>query len=175
MKKDWFVPLLLAVSIFATISVSDFRHDTSRAKVTKIVGKEVPRFGLPPAIAVRPGLGSGSFYEGRPKLLNFFASWCVPCREEMRVLMKLAHMGVSIDGIAVRDDTDEVARLIRRDGNPFQRLGSDVNGRVQSAFGATGVPESFVIDGHGVVRYRHFGVLEVEDVPEILEALRRAQ
>jgi cytochrome c biogenesis protein CcmG, thiol:disulfide interchange protein DsbE len=146
-----------------------------RIVYSKMVGKPVPRFILPAAAAVRPGLGSGSFFEGRPKLLNIFASWCIPCIAEAPVLMKLAKMGVAIDGIAIRDTPTDVGRFLQRNGNPYRRIGSDVDSRIQFAFGSSGVPESFIIDGRGVIRFQHVGDIREDDIPEILAALKAAQ
>ncbi len=171
--KLW-APLAAAVFLLGFMAYG-LSSPPQKVVLSKMVGKQVPRFMLPAAVANRPGLGSGSFHEGRPKLLNFFASWCIPCIAEAPVLLKLAKMGVAIDGVAIRDRPEDVDRFLTRNGNPFRRIGSDVDSRVQFAFGSSGVPESFIIDGSGKIRFQHVGDLHNEDIPEILAALKAAQ
>src|SRR6185503_19688975 len=108
------------------------------------------------------------------RLVNVFASWCVPCITEVRVLQQLAARGVTIDGIAVRDRPEDVADFLARNGDPYERIGSDARSQVQIALGSSGVPESFVIDGRGVIRYQHVGRIKEADVPLILAKLEAA-
>jgi cytochrome c biogenesis protein CcmG, thiol:disulfide interchange protein DsbE len=175
MKKLWLWVPLFVLAVFVLVAANGLLQKPERVVLSKMVGKTVPRFLLSPGVAGRPGLGSGSFFEGRPKILNFFASWCVPCQSEAPVLMKLAQMGIAIDGIATRDVPKDLARFLARGGNPYRRIGMDDNSRVQFAFGSSGVPESFIIDGRGVIRYQHVGDIQDDDIPMILDALRRAQ
>jgi cytochrome c biogenesis protein CcmG/thiol:disulfide interchange protein DsbE len=107
--------------------------------------------------------------------LNIFASWCVPCIAEAPVLENLRRQGIAIDGIAVRDRPDELAMFLQSNGNPFQRIGADYNSSVQLALGSTGVPESFVVDGRGVIRYQHIGPIEQSHVARIRSEVEKAQ
>jgi cytochrome c biogenesis protein CcmG/thiol:disulfide interchange protein DsbE len=107
--------------------------------------------------------------------MNIFASWCVPCITEVKVLQKLARQGVAIDGIAIRDRPEDLARFLSDNGDPYQRIGSDAESRVQIALGSSGVPESFIVDGKGIVRYQHIGPIEASDVPMILSKLEQAR
>jgi cytochrome c biogenesis protein CcmG, thiol:disulfide interchange protein DsbE len=166
---------LAAFAIFLGLMAYGLSQPPQKIVLSKMIGKPVPRFILPAAASNRPGLGSGSFFEGRPKLLNVFASWCIPCIAEAPVLLKLAKMGVLIDGIAIRDRPADVNQFLARNGNPFRRIGSDVDSRVQFAFGSSGVPESFIIDGRGTIRFQHVGDIREDDIPEILAALKAAQ
>ena len=142
---------------------------------SRLAGKPVPEFALPPALPGKPGLASADLAKGQPRLLNVFASWCVPCIAEAPVLQQLQGTGVAIDAIAIRDRPAHVAEFVARHGDPFERIGSDDNSRVQLALGSSGVPESFVIDGRGRIRYQHVGPIEPADVPLILAQLERAK
>ena len=142
---------------------------------SKLEGKSVPAFALPVGLPSKPALSSKELANGKPLLLNIFASWCVPCIGEVKVLQELKSRGVTIDGIAVRDRPDDIAEFLARNGDPYERIGSDTQSRVQIALGSSGVPESFVIDGRGVIRYQHIGPIEGSDVPMILQKLEQAR
>ena len=142
---------------------------------SKLEGKPVPAFALPPALPGKPGLASSELATGQPRLLNVFASWCVPCITEVRVLQQLKARGVLVDGIAVRDRPQDVADFLDNNGDPYERIGSDCRSQVQIALGSSGVPESFVVDGRGIIRYQHIGPVEASDVPMILRKLEQAK
>lgn len=138
-------------------------------------GKAVPAFSLPAALPTKPTVSSAGLATGRPRLVNIFASWCIPCVTEVKVLQKLRSSGVSIDGIAVRDRPEDLAEFLARNGDPYERIGSDPQSQVQIALGSSGVPESFIVDGNGIIRYQHIGPIEPSDLPVILAKLERAQ
>jgi cytochrome c biogenesis protein CcmG, thiol:disulfide interchange protein DsbE len=138
-------------------------------------GKPTPAFALPAILPNKPPLTSADLATGQPRLLNIFASWCVPCVGEVKVLQQLKNRGVIIDGIAVRDRPDDLMDFLARNGDPYERIGSDRQSQVQIDLGSSGVPESFVIDGHGVIRYQHIGAIEPEDVSLILSKLEQAK
>jgi cytochrome c biogenesis protein CcmG/thiol:disulfide interchange protein DsbE len=142
---------------------------------SKLENKPLPAFTLPAALPSKPGLASTELATGRPRILNIFASWCVPCIGEVKVLQQLKSRGVAIDGIAVRDTPGDVADFLARNGDPYERIGSDDQSRVQIALGSSGVPESFIVDGRGVIRYQHIGPIEPSDVPMILGKLEQAK
>jgi len=142
---------------------------------SKLEGRHLPGFALAPAIAGKAGLASTDLASGKPRLVNFFASWCVPCIAEAPMLLRLQAEGVTIDGIAVRDRREDVAAFLARNGDPFERIGSDPESRVQIALGSSGVPESFVIDGRGVIRKQHVGPIGEQDLPAIRQALEDAR
>lgn len=138
-------------------------------------GKPVPAFTLAAILPNKPALASADLATGRPRLLNVFASWCVPCITEVKVLGELKARGVAIDGIAIRDRAEDLSDFLRQNGDPYERIGSDPQSQVQIALGSSGVPESFVVDGRGVIRYQHIGPIEAADVPTILSKLEQAR
>ena len=141
---------------------------------SKLEGKPLPAFALPAALPGKPALASASLATGQPRLLNIFASWCVPCIGEAPVLERLKRQGVAIDGIAIRDRPEDIAEFLGRHGDPYQRIGADADSRVQLSLGSSGVPESFIIDGRGIIRYQHVGPIEHSQIPLILAEMDKA-
>jgi cytochrome c biogenesis protein CcmG, thiol:disulfide interchange protein DsbE len=135
---------------------------------SRLVGKPLPAFALSPMLPGRPGLSSADFGKGEPRLVNLFASWCVPCIAEAPSLLELRKRGIPIDAIALRDRPEDVARFLADHGDPFARIGTDPVGEAQIALGSSGVPESFIVDGRGIIRYQHIGPIMPQDLPRIL-------
>jgi cytochrome c biogenesis protein CcmG/thiol:disulfide interchange protein DsbE len=169
-----FAPLALLLLLIAAL-VWRLATPVDTNVSSKLAGKPLPAFALPAALATKPGLSSAELATGQPRILNIFASWCVPCIGEVKVLQQLKVRGVPIDGIAVRDTPQELSQFLVENGDPYERIGSDAESRVQISLGSSGVPESFVIDGKGVIRYQHIGAIEPSDVPMILAKLEQAR
>ena len=142
---------------------------------SRLEGQPVPQFALAAALPTKPGLSSADLASGAPHLVNIFASWCIPCVTEVGVLSQLRARGVLIDGIAVRDEPPQLSAFLARNGDPYERIGSDSQSRVQIDLGSSGVPESFIVDGRGIIRYQHIGPIEASDVPMILARLEQAR
>ena len=168
------VPLAVFLIFVVTVSVGLYRPP-ERTIRSQLIGKPIPEFALPQALPERPGLTSASFATGEPRVVNIFASWCLPCIAEAPQLLELAQRGVPIDAIAIRDRPQDVAAFLKKWGDPYQRIGSDRDSRVQMALGSSGVPETFVIDGKGIIRYQHIGDVRPETVPEIVRAYEAAR
>ena len=169
-----FAPLVLLLVIIAALTWR-LAIPGDAAVTSKLKGKAVPAFVLPAAVPSKPPLTASDLATGQPRLINIFASWCVPCITEVKVLQGLKSRGIPIDGIAVRDRPEAVADFLTRNGDPYERIGSDAQSRVQIALGSSGVPESFVVDGKGFIRYQHIGPIESSDVPTILAQLEQAR
>jgi cytochrome c biogenesis protein CcmG, thiol:disulfide interchange protein DsbE len=175
MKRFWLWSPLGMFILFFGVVAHGLIKPTTQTITSKMIGKPLPNFSLPPAHEGQSGLGTASFKQGQPRLLNIFASWCIPCAAEAPVLLKMKLRGIPIDAIAIRDRPRDVARFLARNGNPYERIGSDVESKVQLALGSSGVPETFVIDGKGIIRHQHIGNIRTEDMPEILAALQAAR
>lgn len=167
------VPLVLFGIFFAVVAAGLIRPKDNVIE-SKMIGKPIPEFSLPAAIEQRPALTTTDLATGKPQLLNIFASWCVPCIAEAPQLLELERAGVQINGIASRDTPADIANFLNRWGNPYVRIGTDVRSIVQLELGSSGVPETFVIDGKGVIVHQHIGDIRKEDVPELLEILEKA-
>ena len=172
MRSRWvlFAPLAIMALLFGA-----FIYRLSVPPRTLIesqwIDKPMPLFDLPPATEGVAGLKSSDLADGKPRLVNVFASWCIPCRAEAPQLEALHAAGVPIDGIAIRDRPEDVAAFLRENGNPFDRIGSDVQSSVQIALGSSGVPETFLVDGKGIIREQIQGVILQDDVPRIIAKL----
>mgnify|MGYP005856542807 CR=1 FL=1 len=167
------LPVALFVALLAL-----FAYQLSQPKdefvKSAMIGKPMPEFALRAATPDRPGLSSADLADGTPKLMNVFASWCVPCIAEAPFLAELERAGAPIVGVAIRDRPEDLARFLEQNGNPFLRIGADDRSEVQLLLGSSGVPETFVIDGEGVIRYQHIGDIRARDVPMLLDEMRKA-
>lgn len=139
-----------------------------RGVPSMLIGKTVPHFTLPGD----PGFADTDL-RGGTVLVNFFASWCVPCIEEAAVLMDLHRAGVRLFGIAYKDKPAATDAFLARRGNPFTRLGRDAPGRVAIDWGVTGVPETYLIDPSGTVRWRWTGAMTPAIVSTELQPMLR--
>ena len=168
------VPLAVFILLVILVGVQ-LRKPSDGVIRSRLVGKPMPDFVLPAALPGRPGLQTSDFAAGEPRVVNVFASWCVPCIAEAPHLLELEKRGVPIDALAIRDRAPDIARFLERWGDPYQRIASDTDSRVQLALGSSGVPETFVVDGKGIIRYQHVGPIRPENVGEIVEAYEAAK
>ena len=169
----WALPAVALLALLALFALQLSRPKDDLVH-SAMIGKPVPEFALRAATPDRPGLSSADFADGTPKLMNVFASWCVPCIAEAPQLAALERAGAPIVGVAIRDRPEDLARFLEQHGNPFVRIGADDRSEVQFKLGSSGVPETFVIDGKGVIRYQHIGDIREDDVSLLLEKLREA-
>ena len=141
-----------------------------------LLGKPAPSFTLPALEGVPgadgaalPGLTSADLAGRGVTVLNVWASWCVPCRAEHPVITEIASLdGVRLVGLNYKDQTAAAQAFLKELGNPFERIGVDGDGRAGVAWGIYGVPETFIIDASGIVRYRHPGPIDGEQFSAII-------
>lgn len=142
-----------------------------------LLDKPVPEFDMPP-IAGRegPGLATPDL-KGEVSLVNVFASWCVACRVEHPLLMRLAEQNiVPVHGLNYKDKPDAARAWLQRFGDPYDRVGSDLSGRVGIDWGVYGVPETFVVNAEGRIVCKHIGPVMDRDLDEkLLPAIQAAR
>lgn len=138
-----------------------------RGVPSALIGRPTPEFALPPVEgSALPALAHTDLRNlARPVVVNFWASWCVPCVIEHPQLMRLAREGVPVLGVNYKDRAADARTFLARHGNPFTRLGQDEPGRVAIEWGLYGVPETYVVDRQGIIRWRWAGAV----TPEVLE------
>lgn len=176
MSRPWLLWLPLAVIAFiGGLAIYGLVVPKDELVRSAMVGQKLPDFALAPATAGVQGLASSDMADGKPRLLNIFASWCIPCKAEAPHLETLKKAGVEIDAIAVRDRPEDVAAFLDQFGNPFRRIGADNEMAVQLMLGSSGVPETYVISGDGKISYQHIGDIREEHVPMLLEKLAEAK
>lgn len=168
------IPIVFFIGL-AIVLASGLFKPADRTVRSAMIGQPLPAFALPAIVPGQPGLASTDFGKGEPRLLNVFASWCAPCIAEAPVLMRLKQAGVKIDAVAIRDTAPALQNFLARNGNPFERIGSDPESKIQFAMGSSGVPESFVIDARGRIAHQHVGDIKASDVPAILDAIEKAK
>ncbi len=174
-RSRWtlWLPLSLFVGFLGLVGYQ-LLHPAGREVESAMIGKPVPQFVLPAASSDLPGLSTADLKDGTPKLMNIWASWCLPCAAEAPQLAELQARGAQVVGIAIRDKPEDVAAFLARYGNPYRQVGADNLSQVQLAIGSSGVPETFVVDGQGIIRYQHIGDIRKPDVEMLLGKLREA-
>lgn len=159
--KRWIaiVPIALFAGVLVAFAVGLKRDPAILPSM--LIGKPLPAFDLPAVRDGDVGLRSADL-KGEPALLNVFASWCVACRVEHPTLMRLKAEGVPIHGLDWKDEAVDGAQWLSEHGDPYQRAGNDRTGRAGIDLGVSGVPETFVVDRTGRVRYRQVGAVTPE-------------
>jgi cytochrome c biogenesis protein CcmG, thiol:disulfide interchange protein DsbE len=138
-----------------------------------LIDKSAPTLDLPSVYPGRPGLSSADL-KGRVTVVNVFASWCLPCRAEHPVLSRLAReQGVTLVAINWKDAPEAGRAWLAELGDPFERVGSDPSGRAGIDWGVYGVPETYIVDPAGRIRYKHVGPLREEDIASVIAPVLR--
>jgi cytochrome c biogenesis protein CcmG/thiol:disulfide interchange protein DsbE len=166
MRRALFLLPLLCFAAVAAWFAFGLGRDPSRIP-SALVGRPAPAIALPPLEgAQRPAF---ALQPGRVAVVNFFASWCAPCKVEHPTLMRLAAEGrVAVHGISYKDAAADSARFLAQLGNPFETIGWDRDGRAAMEWGVYGVPETFVVGRDGTIRHRHVGALLDDTVARVL-------
>jgi cytochrome c biogenesis protein CcmG/thiol:disulfide interchange protein DsbE len=142
-----------------------------------LIDKPVPARALPALDAQTQGFGPKDFTTGKVVIVNVFSSTCAPCRLEAPVLDQLAKMpGITIFGFVWKDRADQARAFLNEVGNPFTRIGQDSDGEAGMEWGVYGWPETYVVDGRGIIRFKYVGALTDQVVArQLLPAVEKAR
>lgn len=185
MKRLFFLLPLLVFAVVAAYFYWGLDPDRDpNAIPVQMVDKPVPEFELPPVEGTGvPGLSASRLREpqedgAQVRLVNVFASWCLPCRAEHPILTRLAERDdVVLYGVNYRDNPADAVQWLEQLGNPYTAIGSDPRGTGAIAWGIRGVPETFIIDADGRIRHHHIGPVHPTDLDStilpMIEELRR--
>ena len=161
-RLAFLLPAMLFAVLLVVFSIG-LTHDPHLLP-SALIDRPAPDFALPGLYESGEGLSRADL-GGQVTLVNFFASWCAPCREEHAQLMALARRSdITLEGVAYKDKPEDARRFLDGLGNPYRRIGVDRKGATAIDFGVYGVPETYVVDSGGHIRYRQVGPLTVEDV-----------
>ncbi|MEP0320936.1 DsbE family thiol:disulfide interchange protein [Bauldia litoralis] len=163
------LPLFVFVALAAVFLIRLETGGNPDAIPSALIGRPAPDFDLPPLEGVaRPGLARADL-EGGVTVVNVFASWCGPCRIEHPQLMELAKDdGINLVAINYKDQPGNARRFLTDLGNPYAAIGVDPNGRAGIDWGLYGVPETFIIDATGTIRYKHIGPIGEDTLAEVI-------
>jgi len=170
MKLKLLIPLL-AFGLLAALLARGLQLNP-REIPSPLIGKPVPAFELAPLHEGAKPLRQADLL-GRISVINVWASWCAPCRQEHPLLVDFARRqpGIQLLGLNYKDDRAQASQWLKELGNPYAAIGFDAKGQVAIDFGVYGVPETFVVDRQGQVRYKHVGPLTPEVLRDRLEPL----
>ena len=160
MKAKFLIPLLLFVVLvsFLAIGLNRDPHEVP----SPLINKQAPAFEIPQLAEANKTFSPASM-KGQAWILNVWASWCVACREEHPVLVELAKSQIApVIGLDYKDKREDALAMLAKQGNPYLLSAFDANGRVGIDYGVYGVPETYVIDKAGIVRFKHIGPLTIE-------------
>jgi len=156
------VPVLL-LAVLVALFAHGLTKDPSRIPST-LIDRPLPPFALAGLDAASPGFAAADFTAGHePRLLNVFASWCAACPVEHPMLLKIAADGTPVYGLDWKDEPAKASAWLAQLGNPYRRIASDPTARTGIDLGVTGVPETFVVDRHGRIRYKQVGPITAAD------------
>ncbi|MFV2092999.1 MAG: DsbE family thiol:disulfide interchange protein [Hyphomicrobiales bacterium] len=179
-----YIPIVL----FAVLAVAFYyalRSGGPSTLPSALVGKPVPEFSLDALSGLKtedgkpsPGFDAAELASGEVTVVNMWASWCGPCRAEHPFLMELAkEPGFRLYGVNYKDQADNARRFLGTLGNPYDAVGVDPLGRASINWGVYGIPETFVIDRKGIIRFKHVGpmgrrIIEEKLKPAIAAAIK---
>lgn len=166
MKRALFlsVPLILVIALFGVFATQI--NNNTKFLPSVLIDKPVPDFSLPPIEGIEeeigdiPGFGTEDL-KGQVSVVNVFASWCIPCRQEHPLFTRLGQdqPEIFLAGINQKDAPENAIAFLKELGNPYDAIGADFNGRASIEWGVYGVPETFVVNAEGIITYKFIGGL----------------
>jgi len=155
MKVKFLLPLLLFIVLVIFLAIG-LNRDPQEVP-SPLINKPAPAFEIPQLSEANQSFSPASM-KGQVWILNVWASWCVACREEHPVLVELAKLKIApIIGLDYKDKREDALAMLAKQGNPYLLSAFDANGRVGIDYGVYGVPETYVIDKAGMIRFKHIG------------------
>lgn len=182
-RSGWIVlPLAMFFGLAIMFAFALFTGDPSKLP-SALIGRPAPKVDFAPLEGLKvagqsvPGFTAADLSKGDVTIVNFWASWCVPCVQEHPMLIELAmRTGVPIYGVNYKDEADNARRFIGRYGNPYKAVGVDPLGRGAIEWGVYGMPETFVVDGKGRIAYKHIGPISLGSLEErVIPAIEKAR
>jgi cytochrome c biogenesis protein CcmG/thiol:disulfide interchange protein DsbE len=182
-RSGWIVlPLAMFFGLAIMFAFALFTGDPSKLP-SALIGRPAPKVDFAPLEGLKvagqsvPGFTAADLSKGDVTIVNFWASWCVPCVQEHPMLIELAkRTGVPIYGVNYKDEADNARRFIGRYGNPYKAVGVDPLGRGAIEWGVYGMPETFVVDGKGRIAYKHVGPISLGSLEErVIPAIEKAR
>jgi cytochrome c biogenesis protein CcmG/thiol:disulfide interchange protein DsbE len=176
MKRLIYILPVLGFVVIAGLLFRSLFLAPSTVLPSALLNKPAPRLELPALDAQTIGFGPKDLAGGHVTVINFFGSWCPECHVEAPMLMALAReTGFEFYGVVQRDTPEKIRAFLEETGNPFGRIANDVDGRAGIEWGVYGAPETFIVDGKGVIRYKYLGPITPQTLKsEILPAIRAA-
>lgn len=168
-------PLVVLAGLVAVFALSIDRDPGLVRSV--LIDKPAPQFALPAVEGLAVQSFDSTALRGEVTVVNVFASWCIPCRDEHPLLVELKERtGVRLFGINQKDAPENARAFLDELGNPYDAIGADSNGRVSIDWGVYGVPETFVVDAQGIIRFKHIGPISPATLAsEVLPAIEKAK
>lgn len=175
MKKQFMTPLIVFSLLVVLLIVGLVKAKYVRDVPSPLIGKAVPEFSIP-TVEDQLQMFTNKELKGQVSLINIWASWCVSCRAEHKLLNEIAQQGIKIYGINYKDELSDARRWLAAYGNPYVKSAHDITGRAGIDWGVYGTPETFVIDKKGLIRYKHTGPIYQQDISDkILPMIKQLQ
>lgn len=160
--------IIAIIGAFVGIFLQSLTHQSSLE--TALLNKDIPQFSLPSLTDSTHYISNQDMLKDAPLLLNVWASWCAPCRNEHKIISKLAQKhNVTIYGLNYKDTPENGQKFLTRYGNPFAQVMNDQEGLATLNWGIRGVPESFIINKQGKIIHRHTGEIRQKDIEKLLK------
>jgi cytochrome c biogenesis protein CcmG, thiol:disulfide interchange protein DsbE len=177
-RRNWLalLPLVLFAALAGIFLTQLMSGRDTQTIPSALIGSPAPVTELPPVPGLTGMAGiTNADFQGKVTLLNIFASWCGPCREEHPVLLQLAKDArFQLIGLNYKDKAENAASFLAELGNPYAKVGADESGRTGINWGVYGVPETFVIGPEGVIRYKYVGPLTAESLKVLVAEAEKA-
>ncbi len=174
MKKKLLLPLIIFLALAITLMVQLTRNaqgEDPKKLESALIGKSVPAFNLESVQDEKQFIDQNVLKTGSPRLLNVWATWCPTCYAEHEYLTLLAKQGIEIVGVDYKDERPKAIKFLMTYGNPYKAIIYDPKGSLGLDLGVYGAPETFIVDGNGIIQYRHAGDVNDRVWNEVLKPI----